>query len=226
MWIVALEKMTITVAKIDTNGGTYTEGARFEVQYNPSSIPAEFGNDIYLKTSVGENVPQVSFAGGKGQKFSIKLLFDSWAKKSAFGTLMPVTSYYEDLKNWSQTKQGENNAPHLLVQWGSSFQFIGLIETISEDFTLFKPDGTPLRAEVKVCFRQTHLTNGKGKLLPTNPTSRSYARKTWIVEYGQRLDWIAHQEYGDSAAWRTLQSQRTRHPQAIYPGQILKLTPR
>ena len=47
-----------------------------------------------------------------------------------------------------------------------------------------------------------------------------------MVEEGQRLDWIAYQEYGDAARWRYIaESNNLDDPDVLQPGQILKLIP-
>ncbi len=98
-----------------------------------------------------------------------------------------------------------------------------MIESISQTFTYFKEDGTPLRAQLSVRLREVW----DDKNLPEqNPTSRTDVRQTWVVEKGQRLDWIAHQVYGNSGAWRHIaESNSLLNPAMLRPGQILKIVP-
>ena len=92
-------------------------------------------------------------------------------------------------------------------------------------YQFFKPDGTPLRAEASVSFEEQATEKELDKVWQ-NPTSRSEPRRTWIVREGERLDWIAYQEYGNPAFWRHIaQSNGIENPFDIAPGQILKLTP-
>jgi len=59
-----------------------------------------------------------------------------------------------------------------------------------------------------------------------NPTTRTEARKIWVVHEGQTLDWIAYQEYGDPAYWRHIaETNNLANPMDLRPGQALKLTP-
>jgi nucleoid-associated protein YgaU len=101
--------------------------------------------------------------------------------------------------------------------------YVAVIESISQTFTFFLPDGTPLRANVSVSLREVF---DRSKMKAQNPTSRSEARETWVVEKGQRIEWIAHQAYGQTSAWRHLaEVNNILNPTMLRPGQILKITP-
>ncbi|MCL5995669.1 MAG: peptidase M23, partial [Chloroflexi bacterium] len=87
--------------------------------------------------------------------------------------------------------------------------------------TMFKPDGTPVRAKVNVTFKQVDQQPGA-----QNPTTRSEPRKIWVVHEGQTLDWIAYQEYGDPACWRHIAETNGRpDPMQLRPVQVLQLVP-
>jgi nucleoid-associated protein YgaU len=60
----------------------------------------------------------------------------------------------------------------------------------------------------------------------TNPTTRTEARKTRVVQQGDRLDLIAYQEYGAVAHWRHLAEANGLHdPSGLRPGQVLVIPP-
>ena len=89
---------------------------------------------------------------------------------------------------------------------------------------MFTPGGKPIQAEVTL--RLVEQDMGWRNLLPINPTSRSEARKTWRVTEGETLDWIAFQEYGDSAQWRHIAKvNKLLNPLKLRAGQLLKITP-
>jgi nucleoid-associated protein YgaU len=47
-----------------------------------------------------------------------------------------------------------------------------------------------------------------------------------VVREGERLDWIAYQEYGRAAYWRHIaETNDLADPTDIRPGQILQLVP-
>jgi nucleoid-associated protein YgaU len=47
-----------------------------------------------------------------------------------------------------------------------------------------------------------------------------------VVEKGQRIEWIAHNVYGTTSAWRHLaEVNDLLNPAVLRPGQILKIVP-
>lgn len=192
----------------------------FTCQFNPESFSVSKLNSWTESKTTGKNAPEPSFAGGKGQSMDITLKFDSSDtgtsvvdKYSVLIKLAMVDSTALD----TTTQLGE--PPWVMVQWGSYIGFAAVITGISSDYTLFKKDGTPIRATVKLSLRQ--VTDDMS-MAAQNPTSRSEARRTWIVEQGQRLDWIAYKEYGDSNRWRTIaDANNISDPFQLHSGQIL-----
>ena len=110
--------------------------------------------------------------------------------------------------------------PKCKFVWGS-FSFIAIVDSVSVTYIMFRSDGTPVRAKANVKMTQVE----EESLYPAqNPTSRSAPRKVWVVQEGQRLDWIAYQEYNDSSMWRYLaEINQLDNPRQLRPGQILNL---
>jgi hypothetical protein len=190
--------------------------------------PAEFGIGKTLKweekPDQGTDTPKIEYSGAESQDLSITLLFDT----TASGGEKDVRDEYQALVDMAKVdpkrknpKTHKSEPPMCRFQWGRFLAFNAVIKDIKQKFTLFARNGTPLRAEVSVTFKQVGEATR-----PQNPTSRSEARKIWIVEEGQRLDWIAFQEYGDSTQWRYIaETNDLDNPDRLKSGQILKLIP-
>lgn len=67
----------------------------------------------------------------------------------------PVDKQIADLKRVLYIRQGQDKVdqPVLRVTWGSLF-FLGRIDTMKIKYTLFKPNGSPLRAKISLTFTQ------------------------------------------------------------------------
>ena len=212
------------------------DSKKLVVQFNPESIELGKLNAWKYRPDVGQNLGEAIFSGGQPETLDLSLLFDTTMEtklpKSSNVTTAggDVRKLYEKLfemfqvdQSKADTKTNAAQPPHVFVQWGQFFSFVGYIKSIRQEFQLFNANGTPLRARVNVCLVQASDPSQQGG---QNPTSRSEARRTWVVEYGQRLDWIAYNEYGESAAWRHIaETNGIIDPFAIRPGQILKLVP-
>lgn len=191
-------------------------------QFNPKTFSITKQVEWVSRSVDGKNVGEQEFAGGKAQDLSVELWFDT----TDIG--LDVRLRYLDLLHMAEIDKRKRNPvtrkgepPECMFQWGAFLSFTGVITSVSQNFVMFKGDGTPLRARVNVTFSETAQ-----KVLGQNPTSRSESRKIWIVHQGESLDWIAYQEYGDPAEWRHIaETNDLDDPSRLKPGQILKLVP-
>jgi nucleoid-associated protein YgaU len=209
------------ITKVKANG-TLDTSTSLVCKFNPKELSLGEGYRWVKSTVIGSNEPVVTFAGGEAAKLTIDLLFDTTDTgqdvRNSYKTLLEIAAVEKGQEN-QQTGKGE--PARCQFQWGKLITFKAVIESISQRFTLFKPDGTPLRADVKVTFSQVR-DETKGQ----NPTSRTEPRKVWVVREGERLEWIAYQEYGDPAYWRHIaDTNDLANPLDLRPGQILQLVP-
>jgi hypothetical protein len=192
-----------------------------ECHFNPDQFEISKAVGWAERPAMGDNEPHLVFSGGGGQEFTIPLLFDTTSTgndvRLEYQALFDMLLVDSDKKD-QKTQQSE--PPTCRFQWGRFMSFMAVIKEIKQKFTMFKRDGTPLRADVTITLKQV-ADKPEGQ----NPTSRSEARKIWIVEEGQRLDWIASQEYNDAAQWRYIAETNNLDSPEIYPGQVLKLLP-
>lgn len=221
----------LTIAKVaDKRAPTLAASSSaadiFTCQFNPT----EFVLDKAIKyqssrAGQGADLARLAFVGGANQTMEMKLVFDSTDTGEAVFNLYTLLRKFAEVDTAAldqQTRLGE--PPWVIVQWGTFISFVCIVEKLVERYTYFHPNGTPLRAEVSLTLKQVSKSTSSAR---QNPTSESEPRRTWIVEEGQRLDWIAFQEYGDSSAWRHIAEVNGIHnPFELRSGQVLKLTPR
>lgn len=167
------------------------------------------------------NVPEKHFSGGDAAKLTLNLFFDTTDTgddvRGITDQLFTLVMIDTDTVKTSPT------APYCRFKWGTITSFMSMVTSVSVKYTLFLPDGTPVRAEASLSLEQAWDAT---KLTSQNPTSFSDARKLRVVIEGETLDWIAHQEYGDPAQWRHIaQVNNLMNPKDLRSGQLLKLTP-
>jgi nucleoid-associated protein YgaU len=174
----------------------------------------------------GKNVPQLEFSGGNAATLNMELFFDTYEKGE------DVRAQYTN-KLWSMMKINEGNVndktkksepPKVIFRWGAAWSFKAVITQMTQRFTLFLPNGTPVRATVTVAFQQAE---DEGSYPFQNPTSHALAgHKLRVVRQGDRLDWIAFEEYGDATAWRHVaDANDLADPLNLEPGQVLLVPP-
>jgi nucleoid-associated protein YgaU len=164
------------------------------------------------------NVPQATFKGGGPELLDLELFFDTT------DTQLDVRFMLKPIQALVYKVPLRNEPPLVMFSWGMILSKMSYIEELEIDYTMFRADGTPLRAEVSMTLTEYDL--GWLSAIPMNPTSYSEARKTWVVTEGQTLDWIAYQEYGNAMHWRHIaEVNNLTNPRDLRSGQILKLTP-
>jgi nucleoid-associated protein YgaU len=131
----------------------------------------------------------------------MEIIFDAWDTPGA-----DVTASVKTLFEWTTPtpKSKTNNLPRppvLEFVWGSNVIFQGyrcFLKTVQAKYTLFKPDGTPIRATCQITLEEVP-EEPKG----TNPTSGSReSRRSLVLDGADSLAGVAYREYGDAALWR------------------------
>ncbi len=221
-----LEKLTIiplreNITKSDGDWDLDDEG-KLVCQFNPESMTINKSNKWAFRTDIGDSTPEAVFSGGDAGCFTLELLFDTTASgddvRRSYFNLIKIA-----MVKPSENDDGKGEPRQVVVQWGKFISYVAVVESVNQVFSFFKADGTPLRANVTVTLREVF---DKAKLPPQNPTSRTEVRRTWVVEKGQRIEWIAHRVYGTTAAWRHLADvNNLMNPAMLRPGQILKIVP-
>jgi hypothetical protein len=219
-----LEKAKIVLAD-------FRENFEIKCQFNPRELTIEKSVTWHVTgeesgqngmTVPGRNAPDLDYGGGNPASFTLDLIFDTTQETES--AKLDVRRYTNELFKLTMMGAGDkkngSEPPHVQFLWGEIMLFMAVVEKVSVSFTHFLPNGTPVRARAKVVFLQEDDEDDVAAT--TNPTTRTEARKTYVVHAGDRLDLIAYQQYGHPAHWRNLaEANQIADPLDIYPGQIL-----
>jgi len=192
--------------------------------FNPHEYTLSKQNQWKQDKVKGKNVPKVKFSQGGVQSLKLQLFFDTYADETdvrdhtkALWKMMQVT---EQKKN---PRSNKSEPPRVAFHWGS-FYFKAVIVSLSQKFTLFSKDGTPLRTTVDVSFQQVEDPDDHARQNPTSGGGPPL--KTHVVQANERLDWIAAQAYGDPTHWRLIaRENHLVHPLRLREGQQLVIPP-
>jgi nucleoid-associated protein YgaU len=217
----AVAATSLSHAKIiNLDGG----GTAVECLFNPKEYSFSKHNTWTAGQTKGHNMPQIEFGGGQPATLQMQLFFDTYAagkdvrKKytDAIWKLMMVDPSLKDPKN------KKSRPPKVRFQWGAAWSFDAVITSITQKFTLFLPDGTPVRATLDVTFQQI---KDEALLPKQNPTSGGVGgERVWVVNEGDTLAWIAFKTYGDSTAWRRIaDANRLTQVRRLVPGTALEI---
>lgn len=216
----------MTLAKAELHWYTLVPpmGGVIKCQFNPSSLKISKTLEWSGEKSPNFNSPFLKFAGGDSATYGLSLFFDSYSETPP----KDVREYTNKLLALSLRGAGYSmflvpyaSPPSVKLVWGKINLFWAVVTQVDISFTMFDPNGTPIRAKADVQFKQNEIL-GDDIVPAQNPTSRTDGRKTRIVNSAQRLDQIAYEEYGDSRYWRVLaEANGLDNPFQLLDGQII-----
>jgi phage protein U len=204
-----------------------SDGTSLPCQFNPSTVQVTKSANWNSQPARGSgSQPRPQFVGSGPEVLSVKLLFDSFDKLG--GTQPVVEEAVERLLSWTAVSQdayssGTPQPPALNFGWGTGLSFNGFLQKVNATYTMFSPDGTPLRATADITL-QRFPDDQQG----TNPTSGGIAgRRCAQVGEGDSLASIAQREYGDPGLWRALAAANgVEDPTRLREGIRLLVPPR
>lgn len=207
-------------------------GEEVECMFNPKEYTFAKQNKWTEKTAKGETVPHLEYEGGAPANLKLQLLFDTLEDHPPKGKSgVDVRIYTKGLWDMMKapetavnSKTGKGAPPYVRFQWGRLWAFKAVIESLSQRFTFFAPDGTPLRALVDIGLKQIE---DEGQYPRQNPSSGGEpGERLYTVREGDTLAGIAAAMYGDPTVWRYLADHnRLSDPRRIRPGQVLMVRP-
>jgi hypothetical protein len=137
--------------------------------FNPSEFTLDKTNDWKHENQIGKDYPKLTFKYGKAQTLGLKLYFDT------LETGVDVRRYTENLWEMMKVHPGSNppSPPAVAFEWGVVY-FKAIIQNISQKFSAFDAEGTPVRCEITVKLEQYVEDDETPKAIEyggTNPAS-------------------------------------------------------
>lgn len=188
------------------------DGEEFEVLFNPSSYRVTDSNQ-YVEIAVpGLRSPLLQFGRGNMRTLSMQLFFDSYEEGK------DVRIYTRKITDLLETERELHAPPVCLLSWGGP-TFVGVLEQVTMNFTLFLPSGVPVRATIDVTFKEFPETTIRTQL---GKQSSSHFEKQYVVKLHDTLSGIAGEYLGNPRLWREIAiKNEIDDPLSIQPGQKL-----
>jgi len=190
--------------------------------FNPFEYTIAKTNSYKEEAKNKSEVPHAEFQKAGAQKLKMSLIFDTYEDKK------DVSKVTNDLWKLMETKtrqEGDETKkvppPHVTFEW-KGFKFVSVVTNMTQKFTLFDKNGTPVRAKVDITFLQDTHPEKHGKQNPTSgggPIERVYK-----VVGSDRLDTISAEVYGDATKWRTIAERNgITNPLQLTSGMLLAI---
>lgn len=208
-------------------------------QVNPSELTFEKGVRLAEVAIPGLDAPILQFVRGNAETLSVELFFDTTETGQA------VTYYTDQVYGLVKIDPVTHAPPVCTFEWGVEFPgfWIGeednggiadqvsqtrgelqcVVERISQRFSLFAQDGTPLRAVLTLSLKEYRTVDEQIDEIAFQ--SNDHTRQH-VVQEGDTLPGIAARLFGRAADWRALADHnRLTDPLALEPGMVLEIPP-
>ena len=192
---------------------------------NPTSLTVKRSVKVEAKETTSNNVKETRIANSDPVELNFgKLIFDTYESRES------VRSAYIDDLEALLVYDGDTHMPPVVAfvwgkfnasEWDTTYHFY--VKSLDVTYTMFLPDGTPVRAEVQMGLVQTWDTEAQeskdGKKSPDHA-------KVYTVRRGDTLQGIAAVEYDDHREWRRIATANgLADPMGLSPGMKLLVPP-
>lgn len=199
-------------------------------QFNPERFTLSKAAQFAEVAIPGLDSPVLQFVRGQNERISFELFFDTTSHGIAGDDVKDVRDLTAPVYHLLKIRKETHAPPRCRLRWGhagkifsfgSSLDARCVLESVSEEFSLFSPSGIPLRARLTVTFREYKTVEEQ-----VGETVKHSADRTrdYDVRSGQTLDLIAYLHYGDPGAWRAIaDANNIDDPTRIAPGSRLRI---
>ncbi|HEY1758764.1 MAG TPA: LysM peptidoglycan-binding domain-containing protein [Bryobacteraceae bacterium] len=205
---------------------TTEKGIQIPARYNPEKYSVTKGVQYAEIGIPGLDEPVLQFIRGQNEKVTLDLFFDT-TEYGMVDNIVDVRTLTAPVYSLLKVDTATHAPPRFTIAWGNAQSLFGqgatsslsVLESMTEEFTLFAPTGEPLRAKLTVTIRMASTVKLQFQETPRHSPDRTTAV---MVVRGQRLSDIAYQQYGDPTQWRAIaDANQLANPRFLDPGTTL-----
>ena len=207
------------------------------VQYNPTELSFDKSAQYAEINIPGLDSPLLQFVRGQNETLSLELFFDT--TENGMGTnATSVTTLSDRIYELVKIEPDRHAPPICSFIWNDKFpggdissnlgnqrrnEFQCVVENVKQKFTLFSPEGVPLRATLAVRLREYKTLDQQLEQLNLNSPDRTQSH---VLQRQETLSAIAERHYRRASQWRRIADANTiDDPRRISSGTFLTLPP-
>jgi hypothetical protein len=220
-------KSQLKISICDTSGNTPTpKGNSISLLINPSELKLSRKTKYAGAVPLGDTGSGRSFSRMQPARLNFSTVFDGTGVVPVPANLK-LPSEVEDqlnaLNDVVYTYNGKQHEPNVVqVLWGR-LAFYGRLTSFNIEYTLFRPNGAPLRAKADMSFQG--YKNPQESALEANRSSPDLSHSVVVTE-GDTLPLLCHRIYGDSRYYVDVARFNGLHAfRALKPGLTLHFPP-
>ncbi len=188
-------KMIIQPCTILKNGDLKSGLPIFPALINPESYKRDYAISYSKDKAQGKLAPELKFTGTDSEKIAFDLVLDGTGvvnkNRDVAGQIMLLKSIVYDYKG-----NTHEPSPAKLV-WGALI-FFGRLTSMNISYTLFTPEGIPLRAKISLSFSKYVSREEESKRAARSSPDLTH---TFIIKDGDTLPLLCDRIYSDSSLY-------------------------
>jgi hypothetical protein len=207
----------------------------YQVQYNPTEL--SFDKQVQLAEIgiPGLDAPLQQFIRGQAEKLTVELFYDTTEDGTGAGA-KSVTTETDKIFQLIRSNPERHAPPIVTFFWGKHFpgdsleeemgnqrrtSFTGLIESLRQKFTLFSPQGVPLRATLSLVLREYRTLEQQLRELKPGSPDRTHSH---VLRGGETLSAVAAALWDRPEEWRRIADENgIDDPRRLVPGTFLTI---
>jgi nucleoid-associated protein YgaU len=175
------------------------------VMFNPEEYTVNRDNNFAQLAVPGLRAPIIQFVHGNMQTLEMELFLDTYEEHKAGNRV--INSAGDDVRiqlakitRFMDIDPTTHAPPRLVFTW-ATFSFTCVLARANQRFTMFLPNGTPVRAKVQVTFNEFCNIDMEAKEIKRETSDYS---KLHVVSEGETLSSIAWRAFGNPKLWRPI----------------------
>ncbi|MEO0443349.1 MAG: peptidoglycan-binding protein [Pseudomonadota bacterium] len=210
----------------------------YPVQYNPKEFSLEKALQQGEIAIPGLDAPLQQFIRGQAEKLTVELFFDTTANGMGKNA-RSVTEHTDRIYKLAKI-ENQSHAPAIVTFcWNSQFpgaslsygdqtgtsgnqsrnSFVGVVESVRQQFTLFSTEGVPLRATVNLVLKEYRTLDEQLKQLRLNSPDKTHS---YPLQDKETLSSVAGKYYNNTKRWRFIARENgITDPRRINAGTVL-----
>jgi len=208
------------------------------VEFNPTELTFNKSAQHAEISIPGLDAPILQFVRGQSETLALELFFDTTDQGMGNGAV-PVTTLTDQFYKLIKIDRSTHAPPVCRFVWaGRGFPGAGMtgshstqnrehfqcvVESVRQRFTLFSPEGVPLRATLSVSLKEFRPLHEQLDQIRFESPDHTHVH---VVQRGDTLTAIAARLYDDPAPWRAIAVHNgIDDPLELEPGTILEAPP-